>query len=541
MPRPPSASACLLALLGAAACGPVEPPVPSPDPTPGPAPTSAFEDVSISAGLRSENRTQGWTGVAVGDVDGDGWPDLYVSGLAEAQGRPRGRLFVNRGDGTFADRTEAWGAAVELPPGREMSGVVFADFDGDGDPDLFIAAIGPDFLLRNDGDRFVDVSEASGLDPGADPTVALSLADFDGDGWLDVYGSNQVFPPPDAPWTETPDQVPARLMRGLPDGTFEDRSDWLPDFERPGAGYAAAWFDADGDGDPDLYVANDHGIFVQSNQLLRNDGPTADGWAFTVVSEACGCDQMIAAMGVTVGDYDRDLLPDLFVTNLAEFGGELLLQGQGDGTFVDTAVASGVRVGDPELRASSWGNEFLDFDNDGWSDLFVAYSGGPGGKEGPAPASNALLRNEGGSFVEVLDTGLDERTGPTLAATTLDFDLDGCMDLVSVDLHSEASLHRNRCGDGGWVGLHLEGTTSNRDAIGAVVELQADGWQRGEAVAGSSSMASGRWKAVHFGLGDRDSAEQVVIRWPSGLVETFGPLPGGRYHAVREGDGGPVD
>ena len=343
-----------------------------------PSTQSPFEDVSIEAGLEIPNRDLlglGGTGVAVGDVNGDGWPDLYFAGgsreVPKAEDvRVQPRLFLGSPDGVFEDVSDSWGLGSLLPPSRlTWAGPTFADFDRDGDPDLFLGGRGENSLLINEGASFRDDTDRAEIATQGLLTWAGGVLDFDADGWLDLYIYHHQY------MSETEDHQPHPqngLFQGTAEGVFVNRSDWLPTPSIGGATFVAAVTDLDGNGYVDIYDVNDHGGNVLPNQLYLNNGPTQDGgWSFVRTSEDCGCDLAIAAMGVAVSDLDRDGYKDLFVTNLADNGGEVLLWGAGDGSFVDGSAAAGVVLGIEPERPSSWGTEALDYDNDGWSDLML--------------------------------------------------------------------------------------------------------------------------------------------------------------------------
>ena len=515
-------------------------------PSPGPA-GEMFELVGGAAGLWEDDRAEfelGGNGVAIADVNGDGFPDIYLAGNAMQWGLVRNRLYIGSGDGTFSEEAEARGlpAGASQVTGEEWApvGATFADFDNDGDPDLFLANDGPNELYRNDSGVFTDVSEAAGLAAESTLSVGMALADYDGDGNLDLFVVNHLDRSGGAEELNLVG-INGDLFHNLGDGSFERVSGLLPQPEPDGAGFVATWLDVDGDGDPDLYVANDEGTTLQPNQLYRNDGPDdAGGWLFTRVSESCGCDVAMFAMGVAVGDYDRDGLQDLYVTNLAKGGGEVLLQSQGNGGYVNTSLAASAVAALPGQREVSWGTKFLDADNDGWQDLFVAYGAlvDPGDRSSFRAAGNVLLRNEGGTFAVAQDSGVEASAGTSEGAATVDYDLDGAMDLVVQNLDGQPSLYRNIGAAGGdWIGLHLEGTVSNRDGVGAVVQVTTDdAVLLREVFAGSTSIHSSSWKSLHFGLGS-SSIQSVVVRWPSGQEDSFVPARTGEYLLVREGEG----
>ncbi len=270
-------------------------------------PPPPFVMIAETAGLFSEDRAQiglGGSGAAVADVNADGWPDLYLCGRAGPEGVVANRLFINDGGGGFIDELELWG----LPSGTNATskedplaiGATFADYDNDGDLDLFLANDGPNQLFRNEGGHFVDHSQAAGLGTDSLLSAAMVLGDYDGDGLLDLFvvHHQDISLPGDAAFTNRPAD---RLYHNVGDGSFEDVTDLLPQPSPYGAGFAAAWLDMDDDGDLDLYVANDHGNALQPNQLYRNDGPGPVAWTFTLVSSSCGCSLAAATMGLGNG------------------------------------------------------------------------------------------------------------------------------------------------------------------------------------------------------------------------------------------------
>jgi len=246
-------------------------------------------------------------------------------------------------------------------------------------------------------------------------------------------------------------------------------------------------------------------------------------------------------MGAAIGDYDRDGDQDMYLTNLDEGGGEILLQSQGDGMHVDVTLAAGARTGNSGDRTTSWGTEFLDIDNDGFLDLFTAFGSllNPDDRNSLIPAPNVMLRGNGSSFSVASDSGVEGSAGSSEGVAALDYDLDGCMDLVVQNLDGQPALYRNRCeGSGSWIGFKLEGTLSNRDAVGAEVRLVTeDATQYAQVFAGSTSVHSGRTKKLHFGLGNATSVESIQVAWPSGCIEQFAPPLPGCYYPLREGDG----
>ena len=518
-------SRVLLGLLLVCAAGCVtEPPGTDPTPTPAAVPPAEivpgpfFEEITEQTGV-----VQGGEfgfGVAVADLNEDGWPDLFIARQEQRF------VYINNGDLTFSERGAAWGFEANPAP---IVGTTFADYDNDGDQDLFQANPMENRLYRNEGDHFVEVGAQAGFAGSEDhASVGTAFSDFDGDGDLDAWVANG------ANGTDIGD--PDRILLNNGDGTFSDISDSTEESRRIGAAFISSLTDVDHDGDPDAYLVNDFGWIVP-NQLFINEGPDGNGGIiWRAATEECGCDLAENGMGLAIGDYDRDGFQDLFTSNgpglpdqpVASMV-ENLLKNNGDGTFTNVTLAS--RAFAPRIRRSdSWGIQFLDVDHDMWPDVFVPF--GYGGARQP----DALLMNRGGWFEEELAPGIGS-DDENRSAGIVDLDLDGCLDVVVVGIKDVVRVYRNLCElDRSWVGFHLEGTDSPRDPIGAVVRVTAGGMtQREELFAGSTSVHSSRWKVVHFGLGHAETMDRVEVRWPSGLVQEFEGLEARAYYDLVEG------
>ncbi len=493
-----------------------------PDDDDGTPPATLFEDLSATSGLALHEH--GGFGVGAADFDGDGWIDLYLTGLSQAGDQPD-RLFLNDGGaGTFTDASAAFG--LDASTSRAF-GVTIADLDDDADPDVLLGWGGPNRLLVHDGATTLTDQTPALLRGDEDwYTAGYAVADYDGDAVLDVYEINHQFlPPPGEP--PSMEVFPAdRLFRGTGSLGFEDVSALLEEERRAGAGFAAAWTDVDDDADLDLYLVNDTGWEV-SNQLWLNDG--AGG--FVAATDDCGCDLEIDGMGIAVGDYDGDGGLDFYVSNTE---GEVLLKAAGGATYVDTTEAVGAVAAELPEWHTSWGVEFFDADNDADVDLFVAF----GAKEGKAVADNRLLLNDGGTFTLATDSGFDDAAEDSHGVAVFDLDLDGCLDLAVANHLAPPQLFRNTCGTANhWWGATLIGTDSPRDAAGARVTIEAGGLtQLREVPLGSTSIHSTTWKTVHFGLGSADVIDSVHVRWPSGATTTLTDVPVDAYVEITEGD-----
>jgi enediyne biosynthesis protein E4 len=512
-------------------------------------------------------------GAALFDYDGDGDLDVYlVQGaplepgdeLADALVPPRhpaplsDRLYRNdmvAGDPSslrFTDVTEASGLAA-LARGYGM-GVAIGDFDGDGAPDIYLTNLGGNQLLRNRGDgTFEDVTAAAGV--GEERwSVPATFFDFDRDGWLDLFVGNYLdFDASTAlrcvdsagardycgPHNFEP--LPDRLFRNRGDGTFEDVT--VAAGLRAGFGPAlgAVAVDLDGDGWLDLYVANDG---TANNLWMGLGGGRFEDRALISGAAVDAAGRPQASMGIDAGDFDGDGRLDLFMTHL--IGETNTLYGNlGGGLFADVTVGSG--LGGPSRLHTGFGTVFIDYDNDGWEDVFVANGAvkkleslARAGEPFPFHEPNQLFRNENGrGFVEVTVA----EAGSVFALSEVsrgvavgDVDNDGALDLLIANNSGPARLLLNQRGASRWIGFHLR-TAAGGEAHGATVELLTQGRTLLRRVRIDGSYASTNDPRVSFGLGDHLVPRVVRVRWPDGSVEESVAPAIGRYHVLRQGGG----
>lgn len=504
-------------------------------PTPTPAPIS-FVDVSASAGITVTHRAffkmdakTGYLGIgqAWGDYDNDGWVDLYVTGNLDENA-----LYHNNQDGTFS--VSPFSAQVSLP-GATSGGVTWADYDNDGWLDLYVLNQDANVLFRNlDGTGFQDVTAIAGVgDTGKGQTAAWG--DYDQDGYLDLYVVN---------WSCMPDCKPIdftlhqdRLYHNNGDGTFRDVSAALVYEKLLGSGFAGSFMDYDNDGDLDIYVVNDEFKNPIGNVLWRNDGPRTDGqscdsWCWTDVSTESGAGIVISGMGLAVADYDNDLDLDFYFTNMVR--PMALFQNQGQGTFVNVQADAGVGV--HENSVVGWGPLFFDVDNDGWLDLFLAASTTkarvlqPGGMQDMHyTRPNYLFHNNGdGTFTDISPATWADTARVSMGAAYADYDNDGWVDFVVGNWNEGYTLYRNEGLVGAnnhWLTVRLDGAESvNRVAIGARVYVQTDdGRTQMQEVKSGSSLGAGSDTALHFGLGQAN-VKQVRVRWPDGVLSVYSEL-----------------
>jgi hypothetical protein len=497
-------------------------------------------------------------GVAFLDYDNDGWLDLFVLSGTRLGDTPAGatnRLYRNNRDGTFTDVTEKAGL---LRTGW-ASAVTVGDYDNDGNDDLFITCYGHHALYHNNGDgTFTDVTEKAGLrQPAIRYGSGCTWVDYDRDGHLDLCVATYLnttlekLPKPgdnpDCRWKGVPVNCGPRglppgfiqLFHNNGDGTFTDVS--------KSSGIAAASgsypmtvvaADYDNDGWPDLYVACDS----TPSWLFRNrhDGTfREEALERGAALSEDGLEQ--AGMGVAIGDYDLDGNLDIFKTHFSD-DTNVLYRNDGKGNFDDVTIRTGLGV---ETRYVGWGAGMMDLDNDGFPDLFVVTGSVYPEVERQLPAytlrtPRLVFRNLGdGRFEELIDDA-----GPGVAAAHTsrgcafgDFDNDGDVDVVVVNLNEPPSLLRNDVSSRGhWLKVLLIGTTSNRSAIGARVTAHYDKRTQAQEVMAQSSFYSANDRRLHFGLGAATSAD-LAIRWPNGATEQISGVPADQLIIIREGAG----
>jgi hypothetical protein len=442
------------------------------------------------------------------DLDDDGDADLVILGAASQ----RVGIFENNGGGVFTNRSLTSG----IPILSWISAFAAADYDNDGDLDLYITRIGkPNVLARNDGGfSFTDVAAAAGVaDLGAGKGAAW--ADFDLDGHLDLYVCNYNGIVPGTGGLNN------RLYRNNGNGTFTDIAPGMG-MDDHGLSFQVSWCDYDRDGDVDLYLSNDRGHqppLFRANQLWRNDGAR-----FTNVSEASGTKLALYSMGVACGDFDGNGWPDLYCTNLDydAAGYNPLLLNQGDGTFIESSARAGV-----DHWTSSWGAMFWDFDNDGTVDLYV----------NNAAAPNALYT--GGNGFPCTDiavaAGVVGSAGPSFCAAFADIDGDGDLDLLMNNLSGNVQLFINHEGERRHAArFRLIGPSANRSAIGGSIDVRVgDAWSFREVQAGTNGYLGQNEMILHVGIGDATVADELVARWPGGETRTLVNIPTGWVYALH--------
>jgi enediyne biosynthesis protein E4 len=537
-----------------------------------------FEDVSEKAGLAKWAYKMGTpakdyiietkgSGVCLLDYDNDGWLDIYlvngstVDALGGKEAAPHAALFHNNHDGTFTDVSEKAG----VTNGRWGFGCAVADYDNDGWPDLYVSNFGKNRLYHNNHNgTFTDVAERAGVTLG-NWSTGVTWGDYDGDGRLDLFVAGYLH----WDWNNPPAKggeggssnsfctfrgeatacgprglkgEPDHLFHNNGDGTFTDVSEKAGVADKPGYyGLGAVFVDINNDGKPDLLVGNDS----TPNYLYINKG---DG-TFEDVSYASGfalneAGRETASMGIAVGDFENNGMLDVFNTTFSD-DYKPLYRNEGDANFTD--ISYHVGLGEVTVPFLSWGDAFMDYDNDGWKDLLMSdghvypqadkYSWGTSWKERPM-----LFHNMQGKRFEnvpaVEGTGLaDVIAGRGMAVGDL-FN-DGKLDAVINVMDGHPVLLRNVSADHNhWIELKLTGgPKSPRDAVGTTVYLTANGMKQREDVISGGSYLSSNDMRPHFGLGQATKIDDIEIHWPDGKVEHV-TVPGiDRIVTITEGSG----
>ncbi len=525
-----------------------------------------FVDVTAEAGINFQhiNGAEGayhlpetlGAGGAFFDADNDGYLDIYLvnSGYWDTSSSVKqalSALYHNDGDGTFTDITAT---ARVGNRGNYGQGAACADYNNDGNVDLYVTNFGTNVLYRNNGDgTFTDVTRTAGVgDPGW--SSSATFLDYNRDGHLDLFVVNYLVYSIDVPYlpcgegeTQTYchpslfEGAPDRLYRNNGDGTFTDVSQETGVggiggmFHGKGLGVVSA--DFNNDGTSDLYVANDD----TRNDFFYNNG---DG-TFSEISLLAGCAYSFdgiaqAGMGVAADDYNGDGWLDIFVTNLS-YETNALYRNNGDGTFTDVIYES--HLGKESFHFVGFGTGFFDADNDGWRDIFIANGHIIDNIEDTHDVltyrqPNQLFRNRGdNTFQEISEDVGDyfQQAAVSRGALFGDYDNDGDVDLLVTQSNGPVTLLRNEgTTQHNWIRIKTVGIISSRDGIGTRVILTAGGHTQIQEVNPGASYLSSHDARLHFGLGRYDTANRLEVRWQSGVVQVFENLPVNQEHVIAE-------
>ena len=492
------------------------------------------------------------SGAAFFDYDADGDPDLYFVNGAPLPGYvsqeiPTNCLYRNNGDGTFTDVTEKAGVG-DTGYGH---GCAVGDYNNDGQLDLYVTNYGTNRLYRNNGDgTFAEVAESVGV---TEPrwSTSCAFADYDRDGNLDLYVVNYiVFDINENPWCGLrekgiraycePDNFIAQsdtLYRNNGDGTFTDVTKTAGIYNTTGKGLGVVWADYNNDGAADIYVANDS----TENLFYRNNGDgTFEEVGFMVgvaLSENGAAEN---GMGTTFGDWNNDGWFDLTVTNYAQQT-NTLYHNDADGFFTDATTTT--KTAQRTYPYLGWATAFIDYDNDGYQDLFVANGHlhenlAELGQEGTYGQRNLLFRNNSnGTFTEISET-----LGPGMkladvsrGATFADYDLDGDIDIVVTNSNTAPRLLRN---DGGnrknWLQIRLTATNGSTDAIGARVKITTGKLTQTREVRSGDGYLSQQDLTLHFGIGDSEQVDSIEVQWQTGAKQLIGSVPANQVLSLEE-------
>ena len=519
-----------------------------------------FTNVTASAGIHfkhfkgnqgiSINREEFGPGVCVADFDGDGWQDIYFVNGKDLYGKGLSAvnaLYRNNHDGTFTDVTDKSGV-----PGTGYGlGCVWGDFDNDGLPDLFVTQYGKNVLYRNNGNgTFTDVTDKAGvggLESGTFHSGA-TFFDYDRDGWLDLYvgsyvdiGDKRYCRLGEVLSSCAPSEYhgsPDALYHNNHDGTFANVTKAAGIYQPNGKNLSVQAADYDNDGWPDLFVANDglnaYLYHNEHNGTFKEVGLTT-GMAVTARGT------VMAAMCISLGDYDNDGQLDLYISDFQR-SSDHLWHNDGKGFFDEVSDEAGITR--PTRDVLSFGGGYFDYDNDGLLDLFIANGHVYPEVEQASPGTHyrqldSLFHNEGsGKFVEV-----SKNSGPGFdtpfvgrGVAFADLDNDGFVDIVVANNGDSPLVLHNSGGNGNhFLDIQLKGTKSNRDAIGARIRVASGTTSQVREIAGGGSYLSQSDLRANFGLGKAVRADTVEITWPSGQRQAFHNVEANKFYLVEEG------
>jgi hypothetical protein len=485
-------------------------------------------------------------GIAVLDYNNDGWLDIFVAngGVIPSLRKPdssySNRLFQNNRDGTFTDVT----ARARVSGDDYSMGAAAADYDNDGWVDLFVTGVRSNTLYRNRGDgSFEDVTRRAGLASDGRWSVAAGWFDYDNDGLLDLFLVRYVvWDPKTEPYCgefkpghrtychpKHYEPLPNALYHNEGGGRFRDVSLESGASQHLGKGMGVAFGDYDADGRLDVFVAND----TVPNFLFRNNGDATFKESALEAGVAYNPDGFASSsMGVDFRDYDNDGREDLFVTVLTNER-FLLFRNIGGGQFADTSGSS--RIASSSLPWTGWSAGMFDLNNDGLKDLFSANGNV---NDNAHRISSRQSRQPNVVFLNRGDGGFDAQTLPGEAlhrgAAFGDFDRDGRVDVALTRLNESPLVLRNRTRTGHWIGLHLVGKRSNRDGIGAKIQVATRSGQQWNRVTTSVGYAGSSDRVAHFGLGAETIVNAIEIEWPSGIRQTITDVGADRYMTIEE-------
>jgi len=522
-----------------------------------------FSDITAASGIKfvhfkgnegiSINREEFGPGVCVSDFDGDGWQDIYFVNGRDLYNRGivvKNALYRNNGNGTFTDVTDKAG----VPGSGYGLGCVWGDYDNDGFPDLYVTQYGRNVLYHNNRDgTFTDVTDKAGVSGSEFGTLfhaGATFVDYDRDGKLDLYVGGYVALGPDSRrycnLGGVKSSCPPSAYQGSSDvlyhnngdGTFTNVTKAAKIYQPEGKNLSVGAADYDNDGWPDIFVAND-GLYAYLYHNQHNGTFTEVGLPAGMA--VAGQGQIMAAMCISLGDYDNDGFLDLYISDFQK-SSDHLWHNSGKGYFDDVSGPAGITV--PTRAVLSFGGGFFDYDNDGWLDLFIANRHVYPEVEQVTPEIhykqiNTLFHNErNGRFVETTkESGIGaQKPYVGRGVAFADFDNDGFTDLVVANNGDPPLLLHNGGRNGNhFLNLKLVGVKSNRDAMGARIKLTVAGVSQIREIAGGGSYLSQSDLRANFGLGRAGRAETIEVQWPSGEHQLFRDVPADQFYVMEEG------
>ncbi len=528
-----------------------------------PLPSVQFTNVTAHAGIKFVHypgnkgiaiiREVFGPGVCVADFDGDGFQDIYFVNGRDLYDRgivTKNALYHNNGDGTFTDVTDSAG----VPATGYGLGCVWGDYDNDGFPDLYVTQFGRNVLYHNNGNgTFTDVTDKAGVAGVASGTMfhgGATFFDYDHDGRLDLYVGGYVTFDKDSPrycdFLDVRTNCPPSAYKGSPailyhnngNGTFTDVTFAAGIYQPEGKNMSVAAVDYDDDGWPDIFVAND-GMNAYLYHNERNGTFTEVG--LLVGMALTGRGKTMAAMCMSLGDYDNDGRLDLYISDFQK-SSDHVWHNDGKGFFTEVSDQVGITI--PTYNVLSFGGGFFDYDNDGWLDLFIANGHVYAEVEQSAQKAsykqiNSLFHNDGkGKFAEVTRSSGDgfQTSYVGRGAAFADFDNDGNVDVIVANNGDPPLLLHSGGGTGNhFVNFKLVGTESNRDAMGARVRIHAGGSSQMREIYGGGSYLSQSDLRANFGLGKATRVETVEVSWPSGQKQTFKDVEADKFYLIEEG------
>ncbi len=467
-----------------------------------------FTDVAMFSGIEHHytgNFLGG--GVSFCDFNNDGYTDINLSSGA-------GELIYvyENQNGVFTNIVGQMGLSDTL----QSETILWADYDNDGDKDLLITNyLGSNRLYRQSAPgEFTDVTALAGISTNPYATTAACWADYNNDGYLDLYIATYSD-------ESGVGLTPNLLYENQGDGTFVEVGGSAGVADSIHHPLAAAFLDYNRDGWQDLYIAHDK---KEGNVLYRNNG----NGTFSDVSSSSGADLHFDCMGIAIGDYDNNGFPDIYVSNTDSGNG--LLHNNGDGTFTEIADSLGIAV-----HRICWGVNFLDFDNDSDLDLYVSTS------HGTPDNYNVLFENNGnGTFTRTSGNGLDTDTSHSYGNAIGDFNNDGFCDIAVLNT-SPTSLWQNSGNNNHWIKVFLQGTASNRDGVGCLIELFADSLHIFRTMECGISYLSQNSFTVPIGVGERTQIDSIVVHWLSGIRDVIRHIPVDQTITIVEGQVSSLD